>query len=232
MKDLQEEYLLDDQPLNDEEEELLTTIYNRLDIFEQMNRPYHEQAKDARQILHMDDPYQDSPDVIARNGKRTLQLQTLKSTINNVVADQMLSMPEAKLMPETAAMQEAADDLQDMVHYVIYCANNFEHTHYRLCEDFYGPGTMVLQTAWDPDMAHGKGEIALIRWPLEAFLWDPTAENIQDCRAVMKVSWHPLLCWTYRRTYMLTACTRSAFFSTIPLRAVLLARGWSMKWLR
>jgi hypothetical protein len=104
----------------------------------------------------------------------------------------MLSMPEAKLLPETADMQDAADDLQDMVHYVVYCANDFEHIHYRLCEDFYGPGTMVAQTAWDPDMNYGKGEIAIIRWPLEAFLWDPTAENIQDCRAVMKVSWHPL----------------------------------------
>jgi hypothetical protein len=41
-------------------------------------------------------------------------------------------------------------------------------------------------------MAHGKGDIAIIRWPIEAFLWDPRAENIQDARAVMKVSWHPL----------------------------------------
>ena len=42
--------------------------------------------------------------------KKTLQLQTLKSTVNNVVADQMLSMPEAKLLPETAGMQDAADE--------------------------------------------------------------------------------------------------------------------------
>ena len=191
-KELQEEFFLDEQQLDEEDRELLDTIYDRLDIFEQMNRPYHEAAKDVRQVLHMDDPEQDGPRELQRNGKKTLQLQTLKSTINNVVADQMLSMPEAKLMPETAEMQEAADDLQDMVHYVVYCANDFEQMHYRRCEDFYGPGTAVTQIAWDQDMGYGKGEIALIRWPLEAFLWDPTAENIQDCRAVMKVSWHPL----------------------------------------
>jgi hypothetical protein len=79
-----------------------------------------------------------------------------------------------------------------MVHYVVYCANNFEQMHYRRCEDFYTPGTAITQIAWDPDMAWGKGEIALLRWPLEAFLWDPTADNIQECRAVMKVGWHPL----------------------------------------
>jgi len=181
-----------EQPLDEESKKLVNLIYERLDIFSEKNSPYHEKADKCRQILHMEDPDQDPPEVLEQNGKRTLQLQTLKSTINNVVADQMLSMPEAKLLPETADMQDAADDLQDMVHYVIYCANDFEHTHYRLCEDFYGAGTMVLQTAWDPDMAYGKGDIALIRWPLEAFLWDPTAEYIQDCRAVMKVSWHPL----------------------------------------
>jgi hypothetical protein len=186
-----ENMMLEDQPLDEEDKNLLELIYDRLDIFQQLNQQYHDKAKECRQILHMEDPSQDDPEILLRNGKKTLQLQTLKSTINNVVADQMLSMPEAKLLPETADMQDAADDLQDMVHYVIYCANDFEHTHYRLCEDFYGAGTMVLQTAWDPDMAYGKGEIALIRWPLEAFLWDPTAENIQDCRAVMKVSWHP-----------------------------------------
>ena len=188
---LEEEYL-EEQPLSPEDKELLETIYDRLDIFEEKNHPYHEAAKEARRILHMDDPLQDDPEMVRKAGKKTLQMQTLKSTLNNVVADQMLSMPEAKLMPETVEAQEAADDLQDMVHYVVYCANNFEQLHYRRCEDFYGPGTAVTETAWDRDMAHGKGEIALIRWPLEAFLWDPTADNIQDCRAVMKVGWHPL----------------------------------------
>ena len=198
-KELLEESLLDEQQLDDESKELLERIYDRLDMFEELNRPYHEAAKEARQIVHMNDPKQDDPAMVKKAGKRTLQMQTLKSTINNVVADQMLSMPEAKLLPETPDMQDAADDLQDMVHYVIYCANNFEQMHYRRCEDFYGPGTAITQIAWDPDMCYGKGEIVLLRWPLEAFLWDPTAENIQDCRAVMKVSWRPLS-W-YREHY-------------------------------
>jgi len=191
-KELQEENWLEDQPLSEEDKELVERIYDRLDMYEQMNRPYHEAARDARRIVHMDDPEQDDPRMVAKTGKKTLQLQTLKSTMNNVVADQMLSMPEAKLLPETEDMQAEADDLQDMVHHVVYCANNFEQMHYRRCEDFYGPGTAITQIAWDPDMLYGKGEITLLRWPLEAFVWDPTAENLQDCRAVMKVSWHPL----------------------------------------
>ena len=196
----EEESYLEEQPLDEDEKELLQKIYDRLEIFEQMNQPYHDAAKTCRKIVHMEDPEQDNFRTILQNrGKKTLQLQTLKSTINNVVADQMLSMPEAKLLPETPEMQESADDLQDMVHYVVYCANNFEQVHYRRCEDFYGPGTAITQIAWDPDAGYGKGEVAILRWPLEAFLWDPTADNIQDCRAVMKVSWHPLS-W-YREHY-------------------------------
>lgn len=183
---------VEEQPLTDEEQDLLTLIYDRFDIFQQMNQDFHAEAMECRQILHMKDPKQDDQETIENNGKETLQLQTLKATINNVVADQMLSMPEAKLVPETAALQDAADDLQDMVHYVTYCANNFEQVQYRRCEDFYGTGTSVIQVAWDEDMNFGKGDIALIRWPIESFLWDPYVDNIQDCRAVMKVSWHPL----------------------------------------
>lgn len=188
--------MLDEQQLKPEDRKLLDTIYQRLETFEQRNRVYHDKAKNCRKILHMEDPEQDDPQTVIENGKETLQLQTLKSTFNNVVADQMLSAPEAKLMPETAEMQEAADDLQDMVHFVVYVANNFEGVQQKRCEDFYGPGTAITQIAWDEDMNYGRGEIALIRWPIEAFLWDPMAEFIQDCRAVMKVSWHPLSWFT------------------------------------
>ena len=178
-----------EQPLSEEDRKLVNLIYERLDIFEQQNRPYHDEAKKCRKILHMEDPDQDGPDDA---NKKTLQLQTLKSTINNVVADQMLSMQEAKVIPETPEMQAAADDMQDILHFITYCANDYEQLHYRRCEDFYATGTAITQITWDDDMNYGKGEVALIRWPIESFLWDPLAERLDDCRAVMKVSWHPL----------------------------------------
>ena len=183
---------LEEQQLSEEDKELVDRIYSRLDIFQQKNAPFHTAAKNARETVHMRDPEQDDVKTFYKNGKKTLQLQTLKSTINNVVADQMASMPEAKLLPETPEMQEMADDLQDAVHYIIYCANNYEQLHYRRVEDFYVAGTAVTQIAWDPDMDYGRGNVALIRYPIEAFLWDPTAERLEDCRAVMKVAWHPL----------------------------------------
>ena len=186
------EEFLEEQRLDEENEELRQLIYSRLEIFGQTLQEEHDKAKECRQVLHMDDPKQDTAQTLEQNGKKTLQLQTLKSTINNVVADQMLSMPEAKLLPETPDMQDAADELQDLVHHVVYVVNKFAKTQYRRCEDFYATGTAVTQIAWDPDMAYGKGDIAIIRWPVEAFLWDPYVEDLQESRAVMKLSFHPL----------------------------------------
>lgn len=177
-----------EQPLSDEDKTLLADIYARLDIFEQGCRQYHEAARECREILRLRDPKQDPPG--AR--EKTLQLQTLKSVFNNSVADQMENMPEPRLLPETPDMQEAADDMQDALRYVIYDVNNYEMVHRRRAEDLYGPGTAVTQVVWDPEASYGKGDVALIRWPIEAFLWDPKAEDIQEARALIKVSWHPL----------------------------------------
>ena len=181
-----------EQSLSKEEEALLDTIYKRVELFQQHNRREHEKARVCREIIHMRDPEQDDEKTRREHGKETLQLHSLKATFNNVVADQMLSMPEAKMLPESPDMQEFADQLQHLVHHTIYVSNDFEHTHQMRCEDFYGPGTSILQIAWDKTMCYGMGDVAILRWPIESFLWDPMAEYIQDCRAVMKLSWHPL----------------------------------------
>lgn len=177
-----------DQPLNEQEKRLVAEIYGRLYIFEQECRPYHDEAKNIRQILRLRDPFQDAPGT----KEKTLQLHTLKSTFNNCVADQMQNMPEARILPETPELQAVSDDLQDAVHYIVYNLNKYPAIHRRRAEDFFGPGTSILQVTWDENMSHGKGDIAIIRWPIESFLWDPSAENIQDARALIKVSWHPL----------------------------------------
>ena len=179
----------EDQPLNEEEQKLLDLIYSRLDIFRDKCSPYHEDAKKARKVVHMDDPEQE---INPKAKKKTLQLHTLKSTIDNVVADQMDNMPEAKLAPETSDMQAYSDDLQDMVHHVFYVANDFDAIQHRRAEDFYVTGTAITQIARDETMNHGKGEIAVIRYPVEAFLWDAMADDIQEARAVMKLGWHPM----------------------------------------
>ena len=194
------EAAVSEQILDEDESKLLKEIYTRLEIFEQENRPFHEDAKEAREIMRLKDPKSKIPGT----DEEVLQLSTLKSTINNCVADQMQNMPEPKLIPETPENEALAFQLQDVVHYILYTTNSYERLHYRRALDFYEAGTAVTQVAWDPDMNRGKGDICVLRWPVEAFLWDPQAEDIQDARAVMKVSWHPKS-W-YEEHYPEKAC--------------------------
>lgn len=188
----EEHALLDEQPLNDEERQLVDEVYSRLALFEQSCRPYHDVARLCREVVRLNDPGQNPPTKPGEEPVEVLQLHTLKSTINNMVADQMENLPEPRLLPETPDGQEAAEDLQDAVRFVVYDVNRFPQVHKRRVEDFYVTGTSVTQVVWDPAANFGKGDVAIFGWPIESFLWDPMAENIQDSRAVIKVSWHPM----------------------------------------
>ena len=177
--------------MTNQERTLRDEAYSRLRIWRDGCREIHERAREARSILLLQDPRQDAQTASRRKDKRTLQLQTLKSTFNNCVADQMDNMPETLMLPERAGLEEVAEDLADIVRHVL-SRNDFEALHRRRVEDCFSTGTAVTQVAWDRDLDGGQGNIALIRWPIEAFLWDPSCENLQDGRAVYKISWHPM----------------------------------------
>ena len=197
-KIMDEEFTIVDQEVSDEDKELIDLVYKRVEIFEAATRDYRNDARIAREIMRLNDPYQDTAQE-REKGEKTLQLQTLKSTIDNCVADQLQNIPEPKFLPELPELEQAALDLQDTMRYVLFGLNKFEKVHRKRSYDFYTVGTAVTQIVWDENMSLGKGDIAVFRWPVEAFLWDPTAEDIQDSRAVIKVSWHPLS-W-YRAHY-------------------------------
>ncbi len=178
-----------EQPLSERERELVREAYERLEVFRDGCREMHERAREARRIALLDDPKQDPPGTRAE--QRTLQMQTLKSTINNCVADQMDNLPEAVLLPETPELAPVAEDATDVVRFILD-QNNYERVHKALAEDLFVTGTPIAQVVWDDDMDGGRGNVGVIPWPVEAFLWDPVSETIQDARAIIKVSWHPL----------------------------------------
>lgn len=177
-----------EQPLSDDERALRDEAYSYMQIFINGCIDYHDTMKKWRQVVRMQDPDQDEEYVPEK--QKTLQLQTLKSTFNNCVADQLDNMPEANLLPERPGMEETAEDMTDVVRFVM-AQNNYEALHRRRVED-YLCGTALTQIVWDADMDDGKGNVALIRWPIESFLWDPCVSDIQESRALIKVSWHPL----------------------------------------
>ena len=174
------------QKLTREEQALVDLIYERLRIWNDGCKEIHERAKTARKVLLLQDPEQDK----AGSKHKTLQLQTLVSTFNNCVADQMDNVMEAVMTPETPELQEVSDDLNDIVRFV-YEQNDYQAYHRQRVIDYLCTGTAVCEIMWDANMNFGKGEIRLSRVPIEQFLWDPAESDIQNARALMKVSWHP-----------------------------------------
>ena len=186
------EVYAEEQQLSDEDKALLALIYHRVHQWGNDLEPYYKRVKCARKVFLLDDPEQDSE---PENGgkkprNKTIQLQTLKSTINNCVADQMDNMPEALLGPERPGLEAVATDLTDVVHFIM-ARNHYEDLHRLRAEDFFVAGTAVTQVTWDETMDYGHGDVAVIRWPVEGMVWDPYVNDIQEGRAVMKCSWHP-----------------------------------------
>ena len=178
-----------EQPLTEAERRLVEEAYARLETWEQENRVYHLRAAEGRKVFRLQDPNQDPPNTPEM--MRTLQLQTLKSTINNCVADQMDNLPEALMVPQRVDLQDIAAEMTDVVRFVLD-QNGYKQYHRRKVEDFFCAGTAVTQVVWDATMDGGKGNVGVYRYPIESMVWDPMAEDIQDARAVIKISWHPL----------------------------------------
>lgn len=175
------------QPLDQRQQALVKEAYERLSLWRDACQEVHDRAREARKILMLEDPQQDPPGAAVK----TLQVQTLKSTFNGCVADQMDNMPEALMLPERPDLSPVAEDLTDVTRWVL-THNAYESLHRKRVEDCFCTGTAITQVAYDPDMDYGEGNIAILRWPIEAFLWDPAAEMLQDARALFKVSWHPM----------------------------------------
>ena len=185
---------LKDQVLSEDEKKLRDEAYGRLDVWEQDCRIYHEAARQARLVFRLKDPEQDLPGTPEQ--EKALQLQTLKSTLNNCVADQVDNTPEALMLPQRPEVQSVADEMTRVVEFIVE-QNDGETFFRRRAEDFLIAGTAVTQVIWDEDMDRGKGNVAMIRVPLENMIWDPqTGEDIQQARAIMKLSWHPLSWYT------------------------------------
>lgn len=177
-----------DQPVSATQRQIVDRAYALFEYFRRQSARLRRRAADCRKIYLLEDPEQDAPGTPTE--ARAAQLHTLKSTVTACIADQMDNMPEAALLPEQPQLQSIAEDLTDIVRFVMD-KNQFERLHRQRVTDFFLTGTSVTQVTWDPDMHGGEGEVALVRRPIENFYWDPACEDIQDARALFVATFHP-----------------------------------------
>lgn len=172
------------QPLSQEEKALLDRAYALYRHFRYKLADDHEEMRQARKMrqLMQDERSRTSP-----------PLNTLNSCIDNVLADQIDNMPEAKMVPEREETMDSAEEISDVVSYALYQAN-WGNKYHKLMEDSIVTGTGVVQVDWDRDMERGEGMVNVLTWHPEDFYPDPMYENIQDGRGCFKVT-HTTVAW-------------------------------------
>lgn len=193
---VREDWNVQTQSLDAGGERLLEGVYSMYERFRQSNREYREEIVEARRFCALKDDTQVDSD----GGRRTVQLSTLNSTIDNMMADYLDNMPEGIATPERKELWRDADDITDVLRWMLH------HSGYRSAwrmaiEDAVKCGTGVLQVLWDEDAEPGEGQNGMPRvlyWPSENWLPDPAYDDYRDGRAVFKVSAHPYSYFTQR----------------------------------
>lgn len=175
---LKDDIAPEDQPLPEEGRILVSRAYQLFEEFRDKLEPEHHAMRDARKT------YQLEQDERARFAP---QSSSLLSCVDNVVADQIDNMPEAKMVPEREDTAQAAEEISDLVAYVLYHAN-WEEDYSVIVEDAAITGTGIAQVYWDDDMEDGDGMVNVSTVHPEDFYPDPAYENIQDGRGVFVAS--------------------------------------------
>lgn len=174
----------DEQPLSASEKKLRDRAYELFRQFKDKLADEHQQMYDARQMRQLT---QDERSLTSA------PLNTLNSCIDNVIADQIDNMPEAKMVPEREETMDSAEEMSDIVSYCLYQAN-WPKKYQTLMEDAAVTGTGVVQVFWDEDMERGEGMVNVLAWHPEDFYPDPMYENLQDGRGCFKVT-HTTVAW-------------------------------------
>lgn len=176
------------QPLGARERALVERAYALFDFFYERLRDEHEQMRAARRMRQLK---QDERSSTAPTSN------TLNSCVDNVIADQIDNMPEAVMVPEREETARSAEEMSDVVSYVLY-QTGWPAKYHTLMEDAVVTGTGVAQVYWDDDLEDGEGMAGVLVWHPEDFYPDPTSENLQDGRACFKAT-HTTVAWVEER---------------------------------
>ena len=173
-----------EQPLTQEQKSLVQRMLELFRFFYDKHRAEHIEMAEARKIRQLRHE---------ERAKTAPPSTALLSSIDNVIADQIDNMPEAVLVPEREETANSAEEMTDIVSYVLYQAG-WPGKYHTLMEDAAVVGTGIAEVLWDEDASAGEGLANILVWHPEDFYPDPQYENIQNGRAVFKTT-HTTVAW-------------------------------------
>ena len=168
----------ENQPISEQERALVARAYALFDCFYDQLGEEHELMRKARMLRAR------KPDEQSRTAPTG---NTLGSCVDNMIADQMDNLPEAVMLPEREETARSAEEMDDVVSFVLYRAG-WPGKYQTLMEDAIVTGTGVAQVFWDEDMEDGEGMVNVLAWHPEDFYPDPMYEDMQDGRGCFKAT--------------------------------------------
>ena len=166
------------QPLNEREKELVRRAYSLYDKFRSELSDEHQAMRRMRMLRQLKQDEQ---------SKTAPLSNTLNSCADNVIADQIDNMPEAKMYPERQETAKSAEEMSDIVSFVLYQAG-WPGKYQQLMEDTVVTGTGIAQVTWNEEALDGDGLPDVTVWHPEDFFPDPQYENLQDGRGCFKAT--------------------------------------------
>ncbi len=109
----------------------------------------------------------------------------IQSTVENIAADLMDSLPEALISPESPDDVEAARVVEALIRQN-HDAASYEREYRRLAHDLLVGGYMVQEVGYDPALNNGLGGAFIRHADNRGVLFDPLCTDLQDGRAVFK----------------------------------------------
>ena len=172
------EFLGGEQPLSGDQKLLLARCYELFEHFRERLMDVHAEMREARAArkLRQEKRSDTSPTSMALN-----------SCIDNVIADQIDNTPDAVLIPERMETVGTADQMTDLVGFVLHKAR-WKAIYQRMMEDVAVTGTGIAEVFWDEEAMNGEGMVNVGLWHPEDFYPDPMYEDIQDGRACFKAT--------------------------------------------
>ena len=113
----------------------------------------------------------------------------LYSTYENLCSDAIEMKPEAVFLGRSREDGKLADDMTAIFRCVL-ARRSFKKTYAEWVRTRSQFGMAIIETMWDDTLDGGDGDVDLQVWQPDDIWLDPLYEDIQDGRAVFKVTYH------------------------------------------
>lgn len=159
------------------------------ELFEEFKSAYASEwlRLNKNEHLYLGKHWDDMGDMNRNNGDPRPMTPVINSTVENLHADLMDNYPQATIQPENPQDQAVADVVGALVRQN-HDSMGYRKTYANACHDLLVGGYCVQEVGYDANANYGIGSAYIRYIDQHNILFDPQVTNIQDGRAVFKIS--------------------------------------------